>query len=435
MDTKKQKLIIEYLLSSADTFARCAGIIKSNYFDPEYRIAVSFIQKYYDKYNTTPNTDQVEAETSISFKLHEIENDKLDYTAIEVEKFCKRRAIEQAVLAAPPLIADGDYDAVAEIYKEALLISLQRDCGLRYFDDPETRLRRLLEEDITCPTGWKEVDELLYGGISRKELILFSANSGGGKSITLANLGLNFIKQGLNVLYITLELSRDVVSQRFDTMITGISRNDFKSHISEIVTRLQSEKQKDGILDIAHMRSGTKPNEIRAYLKEYFLLYNMMPDLLILDYLDKMSPNEKVSADNVFEKDKRCSEQLRDIGVDHNMFIATASQLNRSAITATHHDQSQIAGGISKINESDVYISIVMSDTMKAAGEMMFCLQKTRNSDGNGKNVYLTWDNKFLRVRDKTDNKDNSFEQSLQKISSNKSASNISLLDIMQDLD
>ncbi len=400
MDNKKQKLLIEYLMSSSDTFAICQGIVEPEYFDPELRSSVKFIKDYYEDYNTTPNPTQVEAETGVELAVRDIQRDEIEYTTNEIETFCRRRAIERAVLASPKLIEEGDYGSLENKIRDAVMISLQRNLGLRYFDDPEERLKRMLNEDPVQSTGWAEVDELLFGGISRKELLLVSANSGGGKSITLANLAFNFIKQGLNVLYISLELSEDVVAQRFDTMFTGVGRKDWKAHVSEITTRLASEKDDAGVMDIIQMPSGTKANEIKAYLKEYYLHYNMMPDLLVLDYLDKMHPNEKIDMSDVWTKDKLVSEQLRDIGVEYNMFIATASQLNRDAVKASHHDHSHIAGGISKINESDVYWSIVMTESMKAAGQISFTFQKTRNSDGVGKTVYLKWDGKHLRILD-----------------------------------
>lgn len=438
MDTKKQKLLIEYLLSSTDTFSLCSGIVRSEYFDPEFRNSVSFIRDYFEEYHTTPDPVQVEAESGIEFKKREIRKDQISYCADEIETFCKRKAIEQAILSSPSLIDKGDYGGVEAAVKDALMVSLNRNLGLRYFATIDERIERMMTNGHTEPTGWDIVDELLFGGISRKELILFAANSGGGKSITLANLGVNFVEKGLNVLYISLELSEDIVAQRFDTMFTGISRKDWKERSSEVGTRVKAQnKDGTGVLDIVQMKSGTTANDIRAYLKEYYLHYDMMPDLLVCDYLDKMNPNEKVSADNVFEKDKRCSEQLRDIGIDHNMFIATASQLNRSAVGATHHDHSQIAGGISKINESDIYISIVLDDIKKAAGEIMFSFQKTRNSDGVGKVVHLKWDNKYLRIRNpdnnqealkfvKSDNEENTSSDDSSKPKS-------SLLDLMGD--
>lgn len=403
MDDKKQKLLIEYLISSPDTFAICQGIVKHDYFDPQYRNAVKFIKQYYDKYNTTPTPDQIEAETDVKFGTQKLHTDQIEYASNEVEAFCRRRALEKAILSAPELMAAGDYGKVEQKIRDAILVSLNKDLGTRYFDTVEQRLQRMLNNDPTEPTGWAQVDELLYGGITRGELLLLSANSGGGKSLTLANLAANFVERGRHVLYISLELSENIVAQRFDTMFTGIGRKEWKQHVSEIATKIESLKQNMGRLDIKYMPSGTKASEIKAYLKEYYLHYKHMPDMIIVDYLDNMSPNENVSADNVWEKDKRCSEQLRQIGVDHNMFVATASQLNRDAVKAAQHDHSHIAGGISKINVSDVYISIKMSEAMRAKGEILFSFQKTRNSDGVGKQVFLKYDKNRLRIIDKDD--------------------------------
>jgi len=406
MDTKKQKLLIEYLISSTDTFALCQNIVVADYFDPEFRQPVAFIKEYYDEYSATPNPIQIEAETSIQFGTHEIRTDEIKYCSAEIEKFCKHSAMRKASNALPALIKEGKYAEAEEVVKDAVMVSLTNELGLRYFDDVDARLQRMLNENPVAPTMWADIDEALFGGISRKELLLVSANSGGGKSLVLANLGFNFINRGLNVLYISLELDEDVVAQRFDTMFTGISRKIWKDHTEEISTRITmaGESDETGILDIIQMPSGTTSYQIRAYLKEFNLHYGMMPDMLILDYLDNMAPNEHVSADNVFEKDKRSSEQLRQIGVDYNMYIATASQLNRSAVGATDHDHAQIAGGISKINVSDVYWSIIFTEQMRAMGKIIFILQKTRNSDGLGTQVHLKWEPKYLRIVNEDDN-------------------------------
>ena len=329
MQNIKQKLIIEYLLSSPDTFALCQSIVDHTYFDPEYRPTVKFIKEYFEQYNTTPNIEQVKAETDLDISVKQISKDQISYTTNEIETFCRRKALEKAILASPKLIDEGNYGKLEESIKEAMMVSLQHNLGLRYFENIEERLQQMCEDNPVQSTGWDDVDECLFGGISRQELLLVSANSGGGKSITLANLAVNFVEQRLNVLYLSLELSEKIVAQRFDTMFTGISRKEWKSHISEIVTKVTMKGENCGIMDIIQMPSGTKANDIKAYLKEYYLHYDTMPDLLIVDYLDKMSPNQKVDASDVWTKDKLVAEQLRDIGVEYNMFIATASQLNR----------------------------------------------------------------------------------------------------------
>jgi len=398
MDIKKQKLLIEYLLSSSDTFAICASIVKPSYFDPELRNTVTFIHQYYDEYNTTPNPKQVEGETGVEVQVEEIAKDQIAYCANEIEAFCKRKAIQEAILNSPALINEGDYGKVEELIKDAVTVSLNRDLGLSYDEDPEERLRLLAISEQTEPTGWTEFDELLNGGLVRKQLLLLSANSGGGKSIAMANLGLNYMKQGKNVLYITLELSEGMVSLRYDSMVTGVETAGWQYKISEIATKVESETKGMGNLTIKYMNAGSTANDIRAFLKEFQLTEDYVPDVIIVDYLDLMGSNEFISADNVFEKDKAVSEQLRNIGNDYNAMMITASQQNRGAVNQTDLNHSHIAGGISKINTTDVYVSIIMTDAMRASGEIAFMFLKTRSSDGVGKTIYLKWNGSSLRI-------------------------------------
>lgn len=405
-DSEKQKLLIEYLISSADTFALCQAIVQPEYFDPEFRNTVKFIKEYYNKYSATPQSEQIKAETGQVIEIKPIKKDQIEWCSDQIESFCKHGAMKGAFLSSVQDVNDGKYAEVETRIKDAMLVSLHRDLGLRYFDDPEERLQRMLKGGTAIPTGWTEVDELLFGGISRKELLVVSAIPGGGKSLTLANLGMNFVERGFDMLYITLELAQDIVAQRFDTMITGISRKVWEQHVSEIGVRVKSAKEGKGNIDIKFMLAGTTALEIRTYLQEYNLFYGKLPDLLIIDYLDCMYPNEKIDLSDAWLKDKLCSEQLRNLGAELNLAVATASQLNRSAVNATHHDYSQIAGGISKINTTDIYWSILFNEAQRAKGEIGFVLQKTRNSDGAGKTVYLKWDAKHLRVVDRDNTKE-----------------------------
>lgn len=433
-NNKKQQLLLEYLVSSADTFAVCKSIVKSDYFNPEFRKTVDFLHTYYDKYNALPTTDQIVAETDVALSTQTITKDQINYCADEVEKFCRRKAIEHAVLASPALIDKGDYGRVETLIRDAIAVSLSRDLGLSYFDDPMARLERLMATPQRTSTGWTKVDELLNGGLARTEMILFSANSGGGKSITMANLAENFLMQGLNVLYLSLELSEDMISQRYDTMLTGIPSVAWQSKYVEIAETIDNLAPHMGKLTIKRMPSGTNANTIRAYLKEFELTQGYVPDMLVVDYLDIMGTNERVSADNVSEKDKMAAEQLRDIGFEYNMFVVSASQQNRSAIEARELNHSHIAGGLTKINTVDWYLSIILTPTMKAAGEIGFTFLKSRSSDAVGKTVYLQWDNNALRIKDakvdSTVDEDGVIEATVAKNRSNP-APRRNLLDIM----
>ena len=404
--TTKQQLLLEYLVSSVDTFALCKSIVKPEYFDPELRRSVEFIHDYYDKYSSIPTSDQIEAESNLVLKARQVTRDQIAYCADEIEQFCRKKAMQQAIIQASKYIEKDDHGAIETLVRNALSVSLNRDLGISYFDKPLDRLEKQTLQPLRTPTKWTAFDDLLNGGLARKEILLFSANSGGGKSITLANLAVNMLEQGFNVLYLSLELSEELIAQRFDTMFTGIPSVLAQQKYRDIASSLVQIAPNMGRMQIKHMPSGTTANQIRAYLKEFELKNGIVPDLLIVDYLDIMGSNEKVSADNVWEKDKRAAEQLRDIAFDYNLYIATASQQNRSAIDAQELNQSHIAGGLSKVNTVDVYASVILTPTMKAAGEIGFSFLKTRNSDGVGKTIYLKWDNRCLRILNKTENVD-----------------------------
>lgn len=433
--SNKQQLLLEYLVSSSDTFAVCKSIVKPEYFNPEFRKTVEFLHSYYDKYNALPSTEQLVAETDITLKRHDITRDQISYCSDEIEAFCRRKALEHAVLAAPAYIDKDDGGAIEKMVRDALSVSLSRDLGIDYFADSQQRLEKMLDQPQRTPTMWADFDNLLNGGLARTELLLFSANSGGGKSITLANLAENFLLQGFNVLYLSFELSEEMIAQRFDTMFTGVPTVAWRSKYQDIIKTLGNVESSVGKLTIKRMSTGTNANMIRAYLKEFELTKGYVPDMIIADYLDIMGPNEKV-VDNVSEKDKQVAEQFRDILFDYNMFGATASQQNRSAIDAQELNHSHIAGGLTKVNTVDVYVSIIMTPTMKAAGEIGFAFLKTRSSDGVGKTIYLRWDNNSLRIKNPvsstTPDDDGVIEERVAEQKRNKSSSSRPrLLDLM----
>ena len=273
--------------------------------------------------------------------------------------------------------------------------------GISYFDNVKERLRDLLNNSPVLLTGWKEVDEII-GGISREELVLFAANSGVGKSITMSNLAVNLIEQGYNGLYISLELADRVVCKRFDSMTTGFSQSDILTHIDAVADKVDQFKSKNsGELFIKRMsESITTANHIRAYLKEFEQTHGFTPDFIVVDYIDLMASNRNISAENIWLADKYKSEELRSIGADFNCVMITASQLGRGALDAEKVGQQHIQGGISKIQTCDVMIAIIQSDQMRAAGEFLFEYTKTRNSGGVGQHTLLKWDPIALRISD-----------------------------------
>jgi hypothetical protein len=121
---------------------------------------------------------------------------------------------------------------------------------------------------------------------------------------------------------------------------------------------------------------------------------------------------QKISAENLFVKDKYVSEELRNLAMELNTIFVTASQLNRSSVEEIEFDHSMISGGISKINTADNLIGIFTSRAMRERGRYQIQLMKTRSSSGVGMKVDLGFNVDTLRIEDLGEDDDGGYASS-----------------------
>jgi archaellum biogenesis ATPase FlaH len=260
---------------------------------------------------------------------------------------------------------------------------------------------KIKDKNGQVSTGWKSVDDKLFGGFNRGELNIFAGGSGAGKSLFLANLGINFAEKGLNVVYLTLELSEELVAMRMDAMVTGMATKDVFKNLDDVEMRVKMVGKKSGTYQIKYMPSGKTTNDIRAYLKEYEIKLGRKVDVLLVDYLDLLMPmGKKISAENLFVKDKYVSEELRNLAMEKNCVFVTAAQLNRGAVEEVEFDHSHISGGLSKIQTADNVFGIFTSRAMRERGRYQIQLMKTRSSSGVGQKIDLEFNIDSLRISD-----------------------------------
>ena len=211
-DYTMQKLYLEMFLSDAETFIRCQNIFDPENFDQRLQDSAKFITQYVDEYKVMPESTIVNAATRSDFASVTLPRDNYIWLMDEVENFSRHKGLERAIIKSSDYLESGEYGPVEKLIKDAIQISLNKDMGTDYFEDPRERLSKLKDGNGQVSTGWPSIDKKLYGGFNRGELNIFCAGSGGGKSLFLANLGVNWALQGLNVLYLTFELSEGLVA-------------------------------------------------------------------------------------------------------------------------------------------------------------------------------------------------------------------------------
>jgi archaellum biogenesis ATPase FlaH len=401
-DYDVQKLYLEMMLSDAETFVRCQGIFDHTLFDRKLQDAAQFVNEYAKKYSVLPDFSTVNASCKTELKeVGELKEGHLSWLMDEFESFTRHKALERAIISSADLLEKKEYGQVELLVKDAVQIGLARDMGTDYFDDPRARLMGLKDKNGQVSTGWETMDRKLFGGFNRGELNIFAGGSGAGKSLFLANLGVNWALQGLNVVYLTLELSEALVSMRLDSMTTGITTRDIFKNIEDVEMKVKMIGKKAGSFQVKYMPSGKTANDIRAYLKEYEIKVGRKVDVLLVDYLDLLMPvGKKISAENLFVKDKYVSEELRNLAMELQCVFVTAAQLNRGAVEEVEFDHSHISGGLSKIQTADNVIGIFTSRAMRERGRYQLQLMKTRSSSGVGQKVDLEFNIETLRITD-----------------------------------
>ena len=397
-----QELFLKFLISDPDLFSRCANIVDADYFNIKYRNAVKLFQSHSKDFNSIPTPEQVSAASGVQLEvIPNVTSDHHEWFLKEFETFCRHKALEKAIIESTDLLENQDYGTVENKIKEAVQVGLVKDLGLDYFEDPKGRLQWIKDQSGAISTGWKGIDHKLYGGMNRGEMTIFAGGSGAGKSLFLQNFAVNWALAGLNTVYISLELSEQLISMRLDSMVSGYGTKEIMRNMEDVDLKVRMKSKGAGRLRVKQMPNGVNVNDIKVFLREYEISCGEKVDCLLVDYLDLMMPiSAKVSGSDLFIKDKYVSEELRNLAMEKDLLFVTASQLNRGAVEEIEFDHHHIAGGISKIQTADNVVGIFTSNAMREKGRYQIQFMKTRSSSGVGTKVDLKFDPDTLRIED-----------------------------------
>ncbi len=170
-----QKVYLEMMLADAATFSRCQSIFDHTLFDRKLQLAAEFISMYVNEHNVVPTEEIINAATNSNFKVPtDLREEHFDWLLSDFETFIRHKGLERAILESADMLEKGEYGPVEDKIKQAVQIGLQKDMGTDYFADPRSRLMRIKDKNGQISTGWKAVDDKLFGGFNRGELNIWS---------------------------------------------------------------------------------------------------------------------------------------------------------------------------------------------------------------------------------------------------------------------
>ncbi|AGN30060.2 DNA primase-helicase subunit [Vibrio phage nt-1] len=327
----------------------------------------------------------------------------------ETEKFCVEQSVFNALTesiaiqdnASKPLDQRNkkmkSIGAIPDLMRDALNVCFDTSVGHDYFADWEPRYKSYIEKAAKIPFKMNILNKITQGGVERSTLNLLLAGSNVGKSLALCHLATEYLLQGYNVLYISMEMSEAAVSKRIDANLMDISMDDFDTITEKTYgNKIQNlEKKTQGKLFIKQFpTAGANVTHFNTLMNELRTKKNVVPDVVIVDYLGICASSRVSSSENTYVHVKAIAEEVRGFAVEHNVAVWSAAQTTRNAWDASDMGMGDIAESAGLAHTADLILGIMETEETVALGQQRVKQIKSRYADRNQDQTFMIAVNK-----------------------------------------
>ena len=190
----------------------------------------------------------------------------------------------------------------------------------------------------------------------------------------LVQMGAEALRVGKNVVHYTFELSETAVGLRYDSNLCNIPSSDVIDRKEEVIDFYKNNSL--GRLIIKEYPTGTASVQSLRNHIEKLLLKSFVPSVIVIDYADIMKSSRKF--DSLRHELKLVYEELRNLAMDLNVPIWTASQANRDASNSDIVGLENMSEAYGKAMVADVVLSISRKPNEKATGAGRIFVAKNR---------------------------------------------------------
>lgn len=335
------------------------------------------------------------------------------YVVSQLTKFVRAQHMKSAVSEAAEALLNGEVDKAEIAFHKALKAQVVTfDAGVR-FHDPVEATAFMESDEKPYLTGIDALDK--YGvGPARKTLMLVIAPTNRGKTWWMIHLGKHLIQQGLCVVHITLEMSAKKCAGRYAQSFFSLNKRQGLARVPRLmknadggvvdiefdqleVPSLQDDGAQALIAKKVKNYFSSKPpliikefptralsmTALEGYLDNLERFEKIVPDAVILDYVDLMEVDSKQLRESI----GNLTAGFRGLCVARNMCGITASQTNRGGINAKVIDETDLSEDISKGFTCDV--SVTYNQTQAEHALQIARLYCNKNRDEEAKMMAL----------------------------------------------
>lgn len=383
--------ILNRVISTKDISIITDNNLTIDYF-LEYEDEYSFIKEHFDNYKNVPDT-----ETFINkfpdFELLEVtESDRYLVDAIR-EEYLYSKSVPVIKKAAELLKSDANE---ASRYLQSELVNLTPNYTTPYVDIIHSNSRVEMFEDKSnnkdkwfIPTGFEELDDIIYGWQCGEEFVVIFARTGIGKSWVLVKTVQHAWEIGKNVGYISPEMSADKIGYRFDTLNNHFSnmalvRGD-KSKVSIDEYKQYNEKLAEHNNRILVSTPMDFNKQVTVGKLRTFVQANNL-DMLAIDGITYMTDERYKRGDNKTTSLTNISEDLMALSCELKIPILVVVQSNRGGTEKDTPDLEDIRDSDGIAHNATKVISLNQKEEA-----LVMKIKKNRDGKIGDKLTYL-WD-------------------------------------------
>jgi len=399
-----EQTILSSLFFKEEYTRKVLPFIKEEYFGNRVeQLLYGEVFKFITKYNNLPTKDSILIELGQRKDINEEELDHIkDYVSkIEdtesdeqwltetTEKFCKDRAVHNAVLSGIKILDKKDKtrtpESIPHILSEALAVSFDKSVGHDYIQDADERFKFYHTKEKRYQFDLDYMNRITKGGVPSKTLNIALAGTGVGKSLFMCHVASSYLLQGLNVLYITLEMAEERIAERIDANLLDVTMEDLHDMPQQLyegkITKLR-EKTQGQLIIKEYPTAAAHSGHFKALMNELALKKSFRPDVIFIDYLN-ICASSRFKGGNIssYFYVKAIAEELRGLAVEFNVPIFSATQTTRTGFVSTDIGLEDTAESFGLPATADFMFALVSNDELEQLGQMKVKQLKNRYND------------------------------------------------------
>lgn len=417
-----EKILLKHLTHNGEFFGKVMPIMNKKFFkDIGAQHLFELIKQYHSEYSGIPaltelvtmvkNVPNAGTRAEIIKSLQGIssveEINNVEFLCNETVKYIKDALYLEALMIGSEALQSKDEAKqlkAQEILEERAKISIDTDLGLD-FDDIDEMIAYYSERLVGIRTQHRELNKRLGPGFLPGTLSVVLAPGGGGKSVMMTDLLSGMIKEGKNILLVSLEMADKEIMKRVHANAMNLPINSL-TDLSKTAGELDKIKKGDSFTP---GRSIISKEEVQAaynkmkmegkcgklFIKDYptgsfsaLMLEQLIEsykiekditfDIIFVDYLGIMKSNVLSPAAGLYSYIKAIGEEVRAVAQKFKLPIVSASQLNRGAVGATDADNSSISDSLGTAMTADFMLFLLQDEEMKTRGEIILKCTKNR---------------------------------------------------------